>query len=159
MIRWIERAEHRRTRSKRTDGKRKRLARLTLESLEDRIALATAMASPTLLDPVAAIRVDQDSYTIRGALRVAAKKRVTIQAYRDTNQNGAYDAGVDTLAGSSAVPKKKTDFSVPVDLQQDAPNQLFLIASNGKRRSAPVNVAPITEDSTAPTVTGGVIDE
>src|SRR6187455_2462894 len=112
MIRWMERAEHRPARSKRPASTSKRPARLTLESLEDRIAPATALAPPTLLDPTAAIRVDQDAYTIRGSLQEAAKNGATIQVYRDSNQNGAYDAGVDAPAGSTAVAKGGTAFSV-----------------------------------------------
>src|SRR4051794_5921718 len=112
MIRWTERAEHRRARSKRPARAWKRLARLTLESLEDRITPATALAPPTLLDPIAAIRVDQDSYAIRGALQAAAKNGTTIQAYRDSNRNGVYDAGQDAIAGSAAVAKGGTSFAV-----------------------------------------------
>src|SRR4051794_16711322 len=60
MIRWMERAEHRRARGNRPDRARKSLVRLLPETLEDRIAPATSLAPPTLLDPIAAIRVDRD---------------------------------------------------------------------------------------------------
>src|SRR3954463_14059650 len=93
-------------------------ARLALGTLEDRVTPATALAPPTLLDPTAAIRVDQASYTIRGTFAEAAKNGATISAFRDTNQNGIYDAGVDALAGSASVPKKGTAFAVSVNLQQ-----------------------------------------
>src|SRR4051794_23478298 len=155
MSRWMERPEHSRSRSQ---GKRRGRVRksvcLTQESLEDRITPATAMAPPTVLDPTALLRVDQASYTIRGALQSAAKNGTTIQAYRDSNQNGVYDAGQDALAGSAAVVKGGTSFAVPVNLQQDAANQFFLVAVDGKLRSAPVKTSLITEDSTAPTVAG-----
>src|SRR5215213_6265135 len=116
MIRWTKRVKHRRARTRRPPGATEGFPRLTLESLEDRIAPATALAPPTLLDPTAAIRVDQDSYTIRGALQVAAKDNTTVSAYRDSNANGAYDAGVDRLAASAAVAKKTTSFALRVNL-------------------------------------------
>src|SRR4051812_27553924 len=77
MMRWTECAEYRRAQGKRTARAKKRLARLTLESLEDRIAPATSLAPPTLLDPTAGIRIDQVAYTIRGAFQQAAKNGAT----------------------------------------------------------------------------------
>jgi hypothetical protein len=153
MIRWIKRATRRRARSERRAGPRKS-GRLALESLEDRITPATSLAPPTLLDPTAAIRVDQASYTIRGVLQEATRNGAAILAFRDSNQNGVFDARADRLAGWTLVPKKATSFAVTVDLPQDANNRFFLIAADGKRLSDPVTVPLITEDSTAPTVTG-----
>ena len=151
---WMKREEHRRAHGERLAGARKKLTRLALESLEDRIAPATALAPPTLSDPTAAIRVDQDSYTLRGALPVAAKVDTTVTAYRDSNANGVYNAGVDLRVASATVAKKTTAFALPVNLIQGANNQFFLVASDGKTTSAPVKAPPITEDSTAPTVIG-----
>jgi hypothetical protein len=132
----------------------RKTARLALGSLEDRVTPATGLAPPTLLDPAAAVRVDQATYTIRGTLAEAAKNGATVSAYRDSNNNGVYDAGVDALAGSATVPKRGTAFAVSVNLPQDANNQYFIIATDGKLSSAAVKARVITEDSTAPRVTG-----
>lgn len=153
MIRLMKRVEHRRVRSKRPASPSRRLARLALEPLEDRIAPAVVMAPPTILDPTAAIRVDQASYAIHGTLQEAAKNGTTIEAYRDSNRNGIYDAGVDPLAASVPVAKKSTSFVIPVNLDQDANNQFFLVACFSKSASDPVTIPQIVEDSTAPTVT------
>src|SRR5205823_6160289 len=75
--------------------------RLALGSLEDRVTPAQTLAPPTLLDPTAALRVDQVTYLIRGTLQEAAKNGTTVSAFRDTNNNGVYDPGTDALAGSS----------------------------------------------------------
>src|SRR5687768_11311404 len=115
MIRWINRAMHRRARSKRPSGVRKTV-RLTLKSLDDRITPATPLSPPTLIDRTAAVRVDQDSYLIRGALQEPAKLGTTVQAYIDSNQNGTFDARVDALAASVAVARGTTAFAVPVNL-------------------------------------------
>ncbi len=131
-----------------------RFARPWLESLEDRITPATSIAPPTVLDPAAAVRVDQASYSILGSLQAAAKNKTTILAYSDSNHNGVYDAGVDALVSSAAVAKGSTAFSVPVSLPQDAADQFFLVATDGKLTSSAVKVPLITEDSTPPTVLG-----
>src|SRR5688572_30712936 len=131
MFRWIKRMTDRRARSKRSANVDK-CSRPMLEALEDRIAPATSLAPPTILDPAAAIRVDQDSYTIRGTLQQPAKNGATILAYLDSNRNGAYDVGVDALAASAAVAKGTSSFEVPVNLPQDAIDQFFLIAADGK---------------------------
>jgi hypothetical protein len=84
MIPSTKRATDHRAQSKRPAGASKG-ARLTLESLEERITPAARLAPPALLDPAAAIRVDQASYSIRGTLAEAAKKGTTVYAYRDSN--------------------------------------------------------------------------
>jgi hypothetical protein len=151
MIRWTSRST--RPRSKRPAHTIK-YARPALEALEDRITPASKLSPPVLLDPAALTRVDQSAYTITGNLQEAAKNGTTVQVFRDSNQNGVYDVGTDALAGSAAVAKKGTAFAVPVELQQDAVNQFFVVAVQGKNRSAPTKTPLITEDSTAPTVTG-----
>src|SRR5690242_11313518 len=93
-------------------------ARPWIETLEDRITPATTLATPTILDPSAAVRVDQASYLLRGTLAEPAKNGTAIQVYRDSNQNGVYNAGVDALVATTTVPKKGTAFSVSVGLQQ-----------------------------------------
>ncbi len=98
------------------------------------------------------VRVDQPSYSILGTLQEAAKNGTTIAAYRDSNHNGVYDRGLDALAGTTTVAKKGIAFAVSVNLQQDAANQFFIIASDGKLSSAPVTVPLISEDSTPPAV-------
>jgi hypothetical protein len=153
VIRWIKRSLRRRNPGKPSPAPWKRTF-LGLECLEDRTLPATSIAAPLLLDPVAPVRVDLSSYSIVGALQDVAKNGTTVQAYRDSNANGVYDAGIDALAGSVSVTKKGTAFAVPVSLQQNAANQFFLIATDGKLRSTPVKTAVITEDSTPPTVTG-----
>jgi len=111
------------------------------------------LTSPTLTDPTAAVRVDQDSYTIRGSLQEAAKKDTTVSAFRDSNGNGVYDAGQDPLAASTVVTKNGTSFTLSVSLNQNANNQFFIVTSDGSHHSATVTVPLITEDSTAPTAT------
>jgi len=152
MFSWIKRTMHRRPQSKRPVRAKKSI-RPIVELLEDRITPANFLAPPILVDPITPVRVDQAAYTIRGTLQEAAKNGTTILAYRDSNQNGTYDAGVDALASSATVVKGGTAFAVPVNLQQDAANQFFLIAADGKLRSSPVKASLITEDSTAPMVT------
>ena len=104
MISWLNRARYPRAQHKRELTGKNKFDRFALESLEKRTMLAATVAAPTLLDPIATIRVDQGSYAIRGVLREAAKNNTTVSAYRDTNQNGVYNAGVDALVGS-ATPK------------------------------------------------------
>jgi hypothetical protein len=152
VTRWINRALFTRALRKRPIKFGNR-TRISLEALEDRTTPATSLASPTLLDPITPVRVDLGSYAIRGNLADPAKNGTSALAYRDSNQNGTYDANVDALAGSAAVTKGTTSFAVTVPLQQDAANQFFLIAADGKLRSAPVKTGLITEDSTPPTVT------
>src|SRR5581483_1411167 len=154
MMPWLKRALHRRSQSKRPTTPRRRFARFTLEALEDRITPSTTLAPPAIVDPGAAVRVDQNSYLIQGTLSSAAKNGLTVFAYRDSNQNGVFDPGVDALVGSGAVAKKGTAFAVPVPLNQDAVNQFFILLSDGKLTSPAVTVPLITEDSTPPTVTG-----
>lgn len=113
---------------------------------------ATSIAAPTLLDPVAPVRVDQASYSIRGLLQQPAKNGTTVQAYRDGNLNGRYDAGVDPLVATVRVAKQTRAFTVPAGLRQNADNRFFLIAVRGKLRSTPVATALITEDSRPPRV-------
>lgn len=126
-----------------------------LELLEDRLAPATGLTAPTILDPTETIRVDQSSYTISGSLEEPAKNKTFIEVYRDSNQNGTFDKGIDGLVAVSGVTKKSTDFSVSVELEQDAANQFFLLAGRGKKSTSPLTKSPlIIEDSTAPTVSG-----
>src|SRR4051794_23353299 len=88
MIRWIQRAARHNPRSRKPASPWKRV-RLGIEWLEDRTTPATMLASPTLLDPVAPIRVDLSTFAIRGSLVESAKNGTTVQAYRDSNHNGA----------------------------------------------------------------------
>src|SRR4051794_21413595 len=138
MLRWIKRAMSYLTRSSKLIGTGMGFSRPMVEALEDRIAPATSLAPPTLLDPPAAIRIDQDSYIIRGTLQEAAKNGVTVQAYADTNANGVYDPGKDLLAASMTVAKKGSSFALPVHLDQNALNQFFIILGDGKLNSPPV---------------------
>src|SRR5687767_6535200 len=130
MISWLYRAQNRRSQRELT-GKEEPDRFFAIESLENRTMLAAALGAPTLLDPIATSRVDQSSYVIRGVLQQVAKNNTTVSAYRDTNQNGVYNAGVDALAASAVVPKKTTAFAVSVPLIQDSNNQFFLIANEG----------------------------
>src|SRR6185369_10975574 len=63
-----------------------------------------------------------------------------------------FDAGVDAQVAVTTVAKGGAAFTVQVDLQQNASNQFFLVAVDGKLRSTAVTVPLITEDSIAPTV-------
>ena len=65
MIRWIERAVRCRPRGNRPPTRVNR-TRLTLKPLEDRVT--PTLAAPAVTDPAAAVRVDQDTYTILGHL-------------------------------------------------------------------------------------------
>src|SRR5687768_757884 len=103
-----------------------RRSALSLECLEGRLAPATSLGTPALLDPAAVVRVDQGAYTLRGTLQQAARNGATISVFRDSNQNGVYDAGRDALAASATVAKGGTAFAVTAPLAQDAPNQFFL---------------------------------
>lgn len=153
MIRWMTRTLFTRPLRKRPTTVRN-APRLGFEPLEDRTTPSRGLAAPTLLDPTAAVRVDLGAYAIQGALAAPAKNATSVLAYRDTNQNGTYETNIDALAGSVAVAKGTTAFAVSVPLQQDAPNRFFLVATDGKLRSAPVATGLVTEDSTAPTVAG-----
>src|SRR5688572_26882135 len=153
MFRWMMSAKRKRDRKKTSVRAKGRFSRLALESLEDRITPAT-LASPVLLDPTAAVRVDQSSYVIRGSLQAAAASTTNVSAYRDSNLNGVYDAGRDALVRSTNVVRNRTAFSLSVPLTQNANNQFFIIVKQGSNASAPLKVPLIAEDSKAPTVTG-----
>src|SRR5690606_26769321 len=58
MIRWIKDAWHRRRTQKRLLPRTRKFTRTLLETLEDRLAPAAALASPSVLDPVAPATVD-----------------------------------------------------------------------------------------------------
>jgi hypothetical protein len=139
---------------KRPTTPRRNTTRLLLEPLEDRLAPATLLAPPRLLSPTtAAVRVDQNIFAIRGVLREPAEKLTFITAFRDSNENGRFDFGRDRFAGMRVVAANRSSFSLPVRLQPDEVNQFFLVATDRSGgRSAAVKVAPIIEDSTAPTV-------
>ena len=102
MLSWLKRVGRRPARGEETVGARQGLGRLTLESLEDRVTPAD-LGTPTILDPAAAVRVDQGSYTLSGTLSEAAKNGTSLLAYRDSNLNGVFDAGTDALAASAAL--------------------------------------------------------
>ncbi len=151
MFRWISSTMRSRTLNKPIVNASKR-ARLGLEWLEDRTLPATAIATPTLLDPVAPLRVDLPSYSIRGTLQDPAKNGTVVQAFRDTNRNGKYDAGVDAFVASAGVSAGTKAFAVSVSLTQNAINQFFILVAQASHRSAPVKVPTIVEDSTPPRV-------
>ncbi len=140
--------------NERSKGRARRFAVPRLEWLEDRVTPAGGLAAPTLLDPTAAVRVDQGSYVIRGDLAEAAKNGAEVAVYRDSNNNGVYDLGRDAFEGSASVAKKGTSFAVSANLWQNAANQFFLVATDGKSSSPAVKVPLIIEDSSAPVVTG-----
>ena len=91
MLRWMMSAKPRRARNK-PDVAKKRFTRLLIESLEDRITPAVTLAPPTILDPTTELRVDQSRYAIRGTVE-AASVTTKVTAFRDSNQNGVFDAG------------------------------------------------------------------
>ena len=153
MFQWMMSAKRRRTWNKPTRTK-SRFTRLALESLEDRITPAAALAPPTILDPATAVRVDQSSYVLRGALTQSASAVTNVSAYRDSNQNGVFDAGRDALVASANIARRGSAFSLSVPLNQNANNQFFIRARQASRTSSPVKVPLITEDSRPPTVTG-----
>ncbi len=153
MFRWMMSARRSRARKKPLARARGRFTRLVLESLEDRITPAAALAPPMLLDPTAAVRVDQSSYSIRGGL-AAATNITNVSAYRDSNQNGVFDPKRDALVASKNIPKRSTSFALSVRLNQNADNQFFIVLKQASRTSAPVKVPLITEDSRPPAVTG-----
>src|SRR4051812_26930267 len=136
MNRWTN-LERSRTRNKRTVGARKKLLRPEGEPLEGRIAPAAALAAPRLVDPAAVVRVDQNTYTIRGILPAPARTNIAVRAYRDDNLNGLYDPRVDRLVGAAVVPKNARSFAVRVNLVQNFGNRFFVVANQGARRSAP----------------------
>ena len=152
MISWIKRAVLPVTPKK--SARRAAYPRLSVEMLEDRITPATTLAPPTILDPVGVLRLDQPSYTMRGTIQEAAKNGTSIVIYRDSNQNGVYNAGVDAQAAIAPIAKGSTSFAVTAGLQQNANNQFFAILTDGKLRSVPVKLPLITEDSIVPRVTG-----
>src|SRR5436190_22984726 len=154
MFRWLTTVKRRRARNKPPARTRSRVTRLALESLEDRITPAAALAPPSILDPTTAVRVDQSSYLIRGALKEAAKAVTNVSAYRDSNQNGIFDAGRDALASSTNIAKKSRSFALSVPLTQNANNQFFIVLKQSGRSSSAAKVPLITEDSRPPTVTG-----
>jgi hypothetical protein len=153
MFQRMMSAKRRRTWNKPTRTK-SRFTRLALESLEDRITPAAALPPPTILDPTTAVRVDQSSYVLRGALTQPASALTNVSAYRDSNQNGVFDPGRDALAGSVNIPRRSSSFSLSVLLSQNANNQFFIQAKQPGRTSTPVKMPLITEDSRPPTVTG-----
>jgi hypothetical protein len=107
---------------------------------------------PTISDPSATIRVDQDAYTISGTLQQPARDGTSVRMYADTNRSGVYEPGSDALAGSAAVTAGETAFGVSVPLRQDAANQFFAVTVDPTGRSGPRRVPLIAEDSTPPEV-------
>src|SRR5688572_1939211 len=105
MFRWMKSAKRTAARKKLPGRARSRFTRLALESLEDRITPA-GLAPPMILDPTAMVRVDQNSYVIRGSLQAPAASVTNVTAYRDSNQNGVYDAGRDALAASGSIARR-----------------------------------------------------
>jgi hypothetical protein len=149
MIRWLKRALRGPTPTKPLVHAPKR-NHLRFDWLEDRVT--PAIGAPTLLDPVEPVRVDQASYKILGELPRPANAVTSILAFRDSNRNGRFDAGVDAFVASTAVARGATDFALPVSLRQNAANQFFLVASRGGQRSAAVKTPLIREDSRPPRV-------
>ncbi|MBC7854412.1 MAG: hypothetical protein IAF94_13345, partial [Pirellulaceae bacterium] len=153
MFGWMMPAKRRRARNKRLSRTRSRFTRLALEALEDRITPAT-LVPPMILDPVSAVRVDESRYIIRGTLQATASAVTTVTAYRDSNQNGVFDAGRDPLAGVAIVVRKGKAFSLSVPLNQNVNNQFFIQTRQSGSSSLPLTLPLITEDSRPPTVTG-----
>jgi hypothetical protein len=151
VIRWIDGAVRGRSRGKRPPTGRK-CSRLSLRPLEDRVT--PALAAPVVTDPTATVRVDQDAYTIRGHLTAPAKDGTEVRVYADSNHNGVYNPGTDTLAASTTVPTGQVAFSVAANLQQDASNRFFVVAADPSGRSPARTAGLVVEDSTPPTVTG-----
>lgn len=154
MFRWVTSAKPGYAGKKAPARARDRFTRLALESLESRITPAATLTPPMILDPTAAVRVDQSAYVIRGSLSAAATSTTNVSAYRDSNLNGVFDAGSDALAASRNIARRGRAFSLPVSLAQNANNQFFVVLRQGSNTSPPVTVSPIIEDSRAPTVTG-----
>jgi len=154
MSSWFNRAQYHRSQNIHKLTTKEKSRRFALESLENRTLLAATLGVPTVIDPVAPVRVDQNAYAIKAKLQAATSNNVTVFAYRDTNQNGVYNAGVDVRVASAVVPKLTTSVTMPIPLIQNSNNRFFLVASEGGRTSAPATVPLITEDSKAPTVTG-----
>ncbi len=153
MISWVKRTLHRRSQRKRAANPRMSYARLTLESLEDRITPSSALTPPTILSPAAPVVVDQSAYTITGTLADPAKSGMMIYAFRDSNHNGVYDPFVDPVVAAAPVAFKGTSFAISVPLVKNAGNQFFIMLDQGNKISPAVTVPLITEDSTPPTVT------
>lgn len=81
----------------------------------------------------------------------------SVVVYRDSNNNGSYDAGSDAFAGGTVVLAGNTPFTVGVSLTPNATNRFFTIADDGSGVSNVVNVPVITEDSIDPTVSSIVL--
>src|SRR5689334_16538197 len=107
MFRWLTSTKLTSTKRRRTRNKplasKSRFIRLGMESLEDRITPAVTLLPPTIVDPGAAVRVDQPAYSVRGSLGSAATAATNVYVYRDSNQNGIFDAGQDKLAASGTI--------------------------------------------------------
>jgi len=127
------------------------MSRLTLNPLEDRVT--PAPLPPTITDPAATVRVDQDAYTILGHLAAPARDGTEVRVYADSNHNGVFNPGIDALTASTPVPQGDTDFSVAASLRQNAANRFFAVAADPTGRSGARTVPLIVEDSTPPTVT------
>ena len=143
-----------------TSGKRpparakNRFTRLAMESLENRINPAAALAPPILLDPISPVEVDQNSYVIRGQLQESSRIATSAFAYRDSNQNGVFNPRRDALVATATIPRSSLSFALPVALRQNASNQFFIVLKRASRTSAPLTAPLIIEDSRPPTVTG-----
>ena len=148
MMRWLHPTTAGHTRR---PARPRKTARLALGSLEDRVN--PAPLAPTITDPVAKVRVDQDTYTITGQLAAPAGPGTEVRVFADANRNGVFDPGIDARVASAPVAENETAFSVDAPLTPDANNRFFVAAADPTGRS-PVRTAPlVVEDSTAPTVT------
>jgi hypothetical protein len=153
MIRWTKRTRQCPDPSKQPASARKRPARLGVELLEDRLTPSNTLAAPKLLAPVTPVRVDQDFYSIRGALPTAVTHNTIVYAYRDINGNGHFDSGRDSYAASTVLTKGHATFVLSVRLRQNATNEFVVFsAENSHRLSPAVQVPRITEDSRPPAV-------
>jgi hypothetical protein len=151
VIRWIDGAVRGRARGNRPPTRKNR-SPLTLRPLEDRVT--PTLGAPTVTDPAAAVRVDQDAYTIDGHLAAAARAGTEVRVFADTNHNGVFNPGTDAQVASAPVAEGTTDLSVAANLQPDAANRYFVAAADSTGRSPATTVRLITEDSTPPAVSG-----
>jgi hypothetical protein len=114
-----------------------------------------APMAPRLGSPLSSTTTDASSIDIAGE----AEPGSLVQVFVDANGNGVVDAG-EALAGSQQLGSLASSYRVTVPLAPNGINRFLVVTTDpAGNRSAAVQVAPVTQDSTvpqAPVVTGPI---
>ena len=104
-------------------------------------------AVPTVTSPTGLVAINAATTRVMGTAEAGS----LVQVFRDSNNNGAIDAG-EVVVGSVQLASGVSTYSVEVPLTPNQPNNFVVAATDaGGNRSVAVDVPTITSDSIAPT--------